>query len=55
MLKKPEAEKFAGVPVLPVRFSKKQRLDCRGRGLGPRLIFSRPGVIRSILRSSITR
>ena len=28
--------KFAGVPVLSDRFSKKLRVHCRGRGLGPR-------------------
>ena len=48
--------KFAGVPVLSVSFSfLKLRVHCRGRRLGPRLIFSQPGVIWSILRSSITR
>ena len=31
--------KFAGVSVLSIRFSKKLRVHCRGRGLGPRLIF----------------
>ena len=41
--------KFAGVSVLSMR------VHCRGRRLGLRLMFSRPGVIRSILRSYITR
>ena len=41
--------KFAGVSVLSMR------VHCRGRRLGLRLMFSRPGVTRSILRSYFTR
>ena len=41
--------KFAGVSVLSMR------VHCHGRHLGLKLMFSRPGVIRSILRSYITR